>query len=665
MSLFDNDPAFTNPGPTAAERRKAAGIELRRQQLARLPVSPDYRPDPIPELCGEKRIVLNAETTGLGWSSGDRPIGWAYSLPESGRRGYLPIRHAGGNLPIEQVHGFLRSINGMHVENANLKFDLHMSREDGVDLVEQHNTFGDPAHYAALLDDHRQRFNLDQLSKDVLGWDVETTTLGKHPPSITSEAEFKLLHAEHVAPYAVRNVEQVERLIDAFEPMIVEEDLGEVLDLEQQVIPVVVEMERNGTYLDLDLLHEWRAKATQQLEDKLWFIWKNAGVKVESPDAAKSWLALFQARGIPITSRTAPSAAHPDGQPSFAEGAVKGIQDECVQAMREAGQLAGLESMFLGKYARAVRSDGWLRYNLHQLRTTRGEDDAMGTVSGRFSAAGDKHGGYNPQQVVAVEKQLERGWCPDYVVRKLFIPGPGEQCFFAADMMQVEYRLFAHYANDPSINAAYAADPLADYHAVVMMLLHTVAPTLNRKLVKNVNFAKIYGAGLIKFAFMLGLITEAQMKQLRAMQNEGDFEGTRSHPWLAEARRIMAAYDAMFPSIGPLLKRASKLAEQRGYVFTLLKRRARLRDRFNSSFNRICQGSAADWNKRVIVEAYKRRKELGLVMRLTVHDELAGGLLHGAASADALLRVLNHQYYDVRVPILWDMKTGANWAACK
>lgn len=665
--LFDDVGRTGRESTGSTKYRSAWAADHRARELARIAPPNGWTPDAPPELRGETRIVLNAETTGLDWWDTARPIGWSYWLPASGRRGYLPMRHRpGGNLAPEQVHDWLRSLRGLHIENANTKFDLHQTRADGVDLTEQDNTFGDCAHYAALLDDHRMRFGLDQLSKDVLHWDVDTDGLGKIPRAITSEVEFQLLHPSLVAPYAVRNVEQVVRLVDAFTPRILEEDLGEVLALEQAVIPIVVEMEKNGTFLDMDLLHRWETEVQRRIAAQKMLIYRATGIEINSFDSPKDLAALFKARGIVNTAKSE------GGGMSFTDAVMRQHSaDECIRAAREGGQLADLDSKYLGKYAAAARSDGWLRFNLHQLRAGRSEDDKRGTVSGRFSAAGDRQGGYNPQQVVAVEKQLERDWCPDYVVRKLFVPGPGEQCLLASDMMQVEYRLFAHYANDPAINAAYAADPRADFHAVVMELLHKLNPRLNRKLTKNINFAKIYGAQLLKFALMIGSISEQLFTELngalRAAFDRDDWHAVRAiyaDDRLDEARQLDEEYNRMFPAVAPLLKQAKETAKQRGYVRTLMGRRARLTDRFHSALNRVVQGGAADINKRLLVELYKQRKALGVTMRLTVHDEVVTGL-QDPGMRDAVDKLLNTQYFDLRVRILWDTKIGDNWAACK
>ena len=610
----------------------------------------------IPELNGEKLIILNCETTGLKWWEDDRPIGWAYCLPASNRCGYLPATSI-------EVRQWLRDLRSVHVENINTKFDLHMARADGIDLIEgTGNTFGDVAFQAALLDDARPRFNLDGLAKDFLGWDVELDGLGKLPPGLTDEGGFKDLPPEKVAPYAIRNVLQVRDLLAHFQPRIEQEGLARVLELEREVLPAVVEMEKNGTFIDLELLDDWRRQSSQDFEDAMMRIFKATGVRLSSPDSPKDIQRLFEALNLPIESFTE------TGRPSFTAAVLKTIDHPVIADLLLAGQLADLESKYLGKYQDAARADGWLRFNLHQLRYGADENQLRGAVSGRFSGAGDKFGGYNPQQVVAVEKQLERGFCPKYLVRRLFIPGPGTGARWgSADAMQIEYRMFAHYANDPDILAAYAADPLTDYHHVVQEMLAPLAPHLNRKRTKNTNFAMIYAAGLLKFALMTDAVTEQQFKEVAAhfagrqyrIQDQVDY-----CPKLQPALELMNAYHSRFPRVRPLIQQAADTAKQRGHVKTIAGRRARLVNRYHSALNRVIQGGAADVNKRVLVEVYKHRRELELTLRLTVHDEMDADV-HNPDKLERWREILNTQYFDLRVPILWDLKTGANWAEAK
>jgi DNA polymerase I-like protein with 3'-5' exonuclease and polymerase domains len=421
-------------------------------------------------------------------------------------------------------------------------------------------------------------------------------------------------------------------------------------------------------------LKKWREEVHARIKALLWKIYKATGILMSSPDSSKDLQKLFKNLKLEAKSFTETGAI------SFTSANLRSYRHPVVDMVLEAGELADLASKYLDKYYETARADGWIRFNLHQLRSGEDAYDKKGTVSGRFSAAGDKQGGYNPQQVVSVDKQidpkLEHRWCPDYVVRRLFVPGspdesranPGRR-WIASDARQIEYRLFAHYARVQEILDVFAANPLADYHQVVSDLLTPHNPFLNRKKVKNVNFAKIYGAGLTKFAFMVGQITEAEYKAIIA---EFDGKAKRTdlitHRKYGEAMRradgINQTYDIMFPSVRELLRSASKTAETRGYVFTLLGRRARLSNKFHSALNRIIQGGAADVNKRVLLEVYKHREALGLTMRLTVHDELDGDL-EDAAMLPRLEEILNTQYYDLAVPILWETEIGPTWAHCK
>jgi DNA polymerase I-like protein with 3'-5' exonuclease and polymerase domains len=65
-----------------------------------------------------------------------------------------------------------------------------------------------------------------------------------------------------------------------------------------------------------------------------------------------------------------------------------------------------------------------------------------------------------------------------------------------------------------------------------------------------------------------------------------------------------------------------------------------------------------------MVEIYKRREELGLTLRMTVHDELDADL------ADPRLlpqveQAFNTQYIPLKVPILWSAEIGPSWGEAK
>jgi Mesyanzhinovviridae DNA polymerase len=90
------------------------------------------------------------------------------------------------------------------------------------------------------------------------------------------------------------------------------------------------------------------------------------------------------------------------------------------------------------------------------------------------------------------------------LIRNAFLPEEGE-IWCEPDLAQQEFRFIAHHAfkrNLPGAREAveaYRNDPDTDFHALTGEITG-----LSRADAKHVNFAKIYGAGVKKFAEMIG-----------------------------------------------------------------------------------------------------------------------------------------------------------------
>jgi DNA polymerase I-like protein with 3'-5' exonuclease and polymerase domains len=68
--------------------------------------------------------------------------------------------------------------------------------------------------------------------------------------------------------------------------------------------------------------------------------------------------------------------------------------------------------------------------------------------------------------------------------------------------------------------------------------------------------------------------------------------------------------------------------------------------------------------KTKLVELHKARKKTGFKMRFTVHDEVNGDV-PDAESVRKVTEILGAQSIKFRVPILWEVNSGANWKECK
>ncbi len=331
---------------------------------------------------------------------------------------------------------------------------------------------------------------------------------------------------------------------------------------------------------------------------------------------------------------------------------------------------------------------GILRYALHQLRAAKDEfADAgeSGTVTGRFSSSAIAQGpteGCNIQQrMKAARQRIAAGYDEDddthddeiYLIRKLHIPAKGSQVI-SSDMDQCQYRIFASYANNPKVIAAYRADPSTSFHKFMWSLVSPYA-TLSYRQQKDLDFAYLFGAGVTKMALMMGHISAAEFDEIRR---------TRSydHPKLAATKEVKRIFEREVPELRDVLDRAVHLGKpkcddkckrtdkwhrmnlpHRGYVCTVLGRRMRFPEgqRLHKAFNGVDQGSEADVMKTKMVETHAVRKEIGFTPRITNHDELVGD--GDRETARRLHEILNHQSFpQFQVPLTWSTGIGPTWS---
>lgn len=624
----------------------------------------DWKPPQPPSLSGVNEIYLDTETSGLDWWKKARPIGIALKIPE-GPKYYLPWGHTGGNLDEAVVKEWARrELQGKRIININTKFDIHQMREWGIDLEAQGCTFSDVGHYAALLDDSRQKFNLEDLAQEMLG-------VGKiQGLDKTKMVEY---HAGAVAEYAMQDVELVEQLKVLMYPKMDAEDLQRVRQLEDEVIPVVCEMEKNAALIDVELLHIWTKEVQKRYEQGLYDLAKEVGFQV-NPDSNSDLIKVFNYLKIPLEY----TAGH---RPSFTAAIMKKIQHPTIQKIIRVGKLHDLLSKYLLPYTRSVEGDGLLRYSLHQLRTVKGEGDQAGeagTTTGRFSSTAIlKRVGINIQQIVKAENQIRKFDSNEYLIRQLHIPGSG--LFLSADAMQIEYRMFAHDANNPKVIQAYKDDPLLSFHKMMFKTLSNYMESWTYKETKDLNFAYTYGAKMVKMAIMCGHITQAQGDEIKAKKLWND-------PKLNRIKEVLDVYKREIPEAERLIEWAQHLAmdhcdnrcektehsrelhqafEHQGFITTLDGRRGRFIDnyRVHKALNTRIQGGAASIMKRKLVDLHKERKWTNFLMRWTVHDE-ADGDIPDHEHAKRVQELLNQQAFELRVPILWDLKIGKNWRQC-
>lgn len=197
---------------------------------------------------------------------------------------------------------------------------------------------------------------------------------------------------------------------------------------------------------------------------------------------------------------------------------------------------------------------------------------------------------------------------------------------------------------------------------------------LNRKRAKNINFGKSYGMGVKTAAVNMG-VTEA------------------------EAQFFIDQYDREMPFVGELLQRCSDVVQQRGWLKTILGRRARFelweQKSYNNkaaellpyekavekwgrsktkragtykALNRLIQGSAADIFKKAIADINNAGvyKVLGAPLNL-VHDEICSSRPRTKEAVEAHREAVHLMKNVVKlsVPLLVDSEVGPAWGSVK
>jgi hypothetical protein len=109
-------------------------------------------------------VIIDLETTGLRWWAGDRMIGAGIWTPDGRPATCRSATRSGRTSPRNSSSsgraGTPRQADRQHPHQVR---PAHVPR-DGIDLEAQGCTFGDVAHYAGLLDDHRRLFNQEDLA---------------------------------------------------------------------------------------------------------------------------------------------------------------------------------------------------------------------------------------------------------------------------------------------------------------------------------------------------------------------------------------------------------------------------------------------------------------------------------------------------------------------
>lgn len=513
---------------------------------------------------------------------------------------------------------------------ANSQYDIDwLQNYEGIQI---NGKVYDVQNAEPLLDEYANSYSVNSLAEKYLGQKKGIDEIELYCAERGWEGDprkyLKDVPVPLVAKYAISDVEQEYAIHEKQVPILKEENLYALYELECGLTPLMIQMRKAGIRVD----SERRRKAALQLRNKYTELRKQLFDKYgpfnhnSTADLAEIFDSLHLPYGVTATGRKSVTT-------EILERADHPFAHE-VLMLRNVDKI--YSTFLMGAFVEHD-VDGRIHCSFYPLKKDNG-----GTVSGRFSCKNP-----NLQQVPGKDKEEEGLYDFASMVRGIFIPEEG--CWYGKiDYSQIEYRIIAHYARGPKsdeIRRKYKEDANTDYHQLVMdWVKEMTGHEISRGDAKRVNFG---------FAYYMGP---------PAM--------SRKFNWpIEKAKQFQELYKTTMPFIVPTRTAVVNVAQGRGYIRTILNRKARVTDQMREDkksyvmFNRLIQGSAADVNKKAMYDAYTAGVFNVLTPHLTVHDELGVSVPKTKEGIDAYreLKYLMENAVELRVPIVADAEIGDSW----
>ena len=601
-------------------------IEMKRDQPPldyRVVDSTGKLEEMLGQLGSSRSFTFDTETTGTNPMRVEL-VGLSFSTAP-GRAWYVPVGHGEGvQLPLEEVLARLKPVLespeiGKAAHNGN--YDLTVLGCYGVTV---RNLDFDTMIAAHLLG--RKAIGLKNLALDVLNVEMALISelIGRGAKQITMAQ----VPIEKASDYASSDADMTGRLRTLFEEDLRRQGLWDTFSLvEMPLVPVLVDMQRNGVALDSGALHEMSRDLNEQLKQLEAGIYDVVGheVNINSPQQLSEL--LFNELQLPKTKRTK------TGYSTDANSldTLKGVHP-VIDMVLEYRQYSKLKSTYVDALPQMVNPlTGRLHTSYNQT----------GSATGRVSSS-------DPNlQNIPVRTELGRQ------VRRAFLAeNAPDRVLLSADYSQIELRVLAHLSGDQWLLEAFHKGE--DIHSSTASLMYDV-PTDQvtadmRRIAKVLNFGVIYGLS----AYGISQQTEFSPE---------------------EGQRFIETYFSKYPGIQSYIESIKEQVRDMGYVATVLGRRRYIPDVNASNYNvrqaaeraavnMPIQGGAADIMKLAMIRVHRRMEESGLRARmiLQVHDELVFEV--PIQEVEALREIVNQEMpsaLELAVPLNVDMKMGHTW----
>ncbi|HWT40365.1 MAG TPA: DNA polymerase [Dongiaceae bacterium] len=472
-------------------------------------------------------------------------------------------------------------------------------------------------------------------------------------------------------------------------PLIAENKLERVRELESLLLPVLAMMEHEGVRVDVDAAQQLYEQAFEYIKDvqrKL----RNENGGNEVPLTASNALTQFildrghrpsetpssekcRAHKVKLCPECLADGKKMDKKYSLSASTLQSLAliDPLLNDLISARKAEKIAKDFAQGAIIDTAHNGRVHGNINQIIGAKDGDekDGQGVRFGRLSMSKP-----NLQQVPKKDSvEIEGMGGLGSAMRRLFVAEDGCE-FMSGDFSSQEPRWIIHWCetwNCPGagrVGDMYRANPAISSHDIVAGGIEGDLPAKKKRdLAKIINLGKGYEMGIAKL--ISNLVAAGVPPE--------------------QAQRIMDDYDANFPHVKSGSNAAKGAAERLGYVRTALGRKIHFNDfeptKYGAgpampyeqayalyvekkrlpirraytyrAFNRVVQGSSADQTKQAMVILWY---EHGILPTLQVHDELTDAKIQDHATVKIYKHVMETAI-PLTIPSLTEIKLGPNW----
>jgi len=537
----------------------------------------------VKNLLQQKEICFDTETTGTDANQADL-VGMSFCW-QKGEAYYVNVPENRGEV-VELLERFKPAFDKEDILwiGQNIKYDMLMLKWYDFELKGKvYDTM--LAHYVIEPDGKR---SMDMLSMKYLGYEPVSieTLIGKKGKG---QLSMRQVPVEEVKEYAAEDADITLQLKHRFDPLLKQEEVLRVFEeVENPLVPVLVDIEYEGVGVDVEFLRDYSKELEKDIRIAEENVYKHAGVNFNLGSPKQLGEVLFDIMKIDTTAKKTKTGQYATGEDVLLKLRNKHQIVDDILVYRE---LTKLKSTYVDSLPELINPrTGRLHTSFNQAVA----------VTGRLSS--------NNPNLQNIPIRTERG----REIRKAFIPRDKNHCIISADYSQIELRIIATISGDKNMIQAFKDNK--DIHTATAAKVYGIeekdVTSEMRRNAKAVNFGIIYGQSAFGLAENLGISR-------------------------TEAKGIIENYFIQYPSIKKYMDDTINFARDHDFVKTVMGRKRWLRDIHSANqtvrgyaernaINMPIQGTAAEMIKLAMITVHRELKQnkLQTKMILQVHDEL-------------------------------------------